>query len=129
MLKGLVRKSSAPVRRIRERSSPEALPENLAQVAAAAAESDPRLALSLLYRGALATLIHRDRVDFAAGDTEDDCVRRIDRISPASLGAYFRRLVGAWSEAAYGQRIAAAPSIRVLCDEWQVHFSPRTEPS
>ena len=108
---------------------PEALPEDLAQVAAVAAQSDPRLALSLLYRGALATLIHRDRIEFAAGDTEADCVRRIDRVAPAPLGAYFRRLVRAWSEAAYAQRIANAPSIRALCEEWQIHFGPRGEPS
>jgi hypothetical protein len=108
---------------------PEALPENLAQVAAAAAQSDPRLALSLLYRGALATLIHRDRIDFAAGDTESDCVRRIDRVAPAPLGAYFRRLVRAWSEAAYAQRSATAPSIAALCEEWQVHFGARSEPA
>jgi hypothetical protein len=103
---------------------PEALPEDLAQVAAAAAESDPRLALSLLYRGALATLIHRDRIDFADGDTEIGCVRRIDRAAPTPLGAYFRRLVRAWSEAAYAQRFANAASIRALCEEWQVHFGP-----
>ena len=105
---------------------PEALPDNLAQVAAAAAESDPRLALSLLYRGALATLIHRDRIDFAAGDTEADCMRRVDRAASAPLGVYFRRLVRAWSEAAYAKRLANAASIRALCDEWQIHFSPRT---
>ena len=106
---------------------PEALPDNLAQVAAAAADSDPRLALSLLYRGALATLIHRDRIDFATGDTEADCVRRIDQAAPVSLGAYFRRLVQAWSEAAYAQRTANASSIRVLCEEWPLHFSPGAE--
>ena len=105
---------------------PEALPENLAQLAAAAAESDPRLALSLLYRGALATLIHRDRIDFATGDTESDCMRRVDRAAPAALGAYFRRLVQAWTEAAYAKRMASAPSIRALCDEWQMHFSAET---
>lgn len=106
---------------------PEALPENLAQAAAAVAESDPRLALSLLYRGALATLIHRDRVDFAAGDTESDCVQRIERSASAAMGAYFRRLVDAWSQAAYARRMADPPAIRALCGEWPLHFSPRIE--
>jgi hypothetical protein len=108
---------------------PEALPDNLAQVAAAAAESDPRLALSLLYRGALATLIHRDRMDFSAGDTEADCVGRVDRAASAPLGAYFRRLVRAWSEAAYAQRLANAAAIRALCAEWQIHFSAQGDAS
>ena len=107
---------------------PEALPDNLWQVAARAAESDPRLALSLLYRGALATLIHRDRMDFAPGDTEADCVRRIDHAAPPALGAYFRRLVSIWSEAAYAERIASAASVRHLCEEWPAHFSPKAGP-
>ncbi len=106
---------------------PEALPENLAQVAAAAADSDPRLSLSLLYRGALATLIHRDRIDFAGGDTETDCMRRVDRSGSVPLGTYFRLLVGAWCEAAYAQRIPDRATIQSLCDEWPQHFSPRTE--
>lgn len=103
---------------------PEALPDNLAQAALAVADTDPRLALSLLYRGALATLIHRDRIDFAAGDTESDCVRRVERSAPATLGAYFRRLVAAWSQAAYAHRMADVQAIRALCAEWPDHFNP-----
>jgi len=108
---------------------PEALPENLAQVAAAAADSDPRLSLSLLYRGALATLIHRDRIDFASGDTEADCLRRVDHSGPVPLSAYFRRLVSVWSEAAYAQRVPDRSTIKTLCAEWSQHFSPRIEVS
>lgn len=102
---------------------PEALPANLAAAAAAVADSDPRLALSLLYRGALATLIHRDRIDFAAGDTEAECMQRIERVAPAAMSAYFRRLVCAWTQAAYARRGADPSAIRSLCAEWTIHFS------
>jgi hypothetical protein len=108
---------------------PEALPENLAQVAAATADSDPRLSLSLLYRGALATLIHRDRIDFASGDTEVDCLRRVDHSGLVPLSTYFRRLVSLWSEAAYAQRVPDRSTIKTLCAEWSQHFSPRIEAS
>jgi len=108
---------------------PEALPENLAQVAAATADSDPRLSLSLLYRGALATLIHRDRIDFASGDTEADCLRRVGQSGPVPLSTYFRRLVSLWSQAAYAQRVPDRSTIKTLCAEWSQHFNPRIEAS
>src|SRR5690606_31727005 len=83
---------------------PESLPADLAGIAAAAARTDPRQALSLLYRGALSTLIHRDRLEIDAGDTEGDCVHAVQRSSAQELAAYFARLVAAWSHTAYGGR-------------------------
>jgi hypothetical protein len=83
----------------------------------------------LLYRGALATLIHRDRIDFASGDTEVDCLRRVDHSGLVPLSTYFRRLVSLWSEAAYAQRVPDRSTIKTLCAEWSQHFSPRIEAS
>jgi len=103
---------------------PESLPDDLAQAARAAAPVDPRLALSLLYRGALATLIHRDRLHVAEGDTEGDCVRRVERSGPAALSAYFTRLVDAWTQTAYGRRAVDAIAIEGLLSEWHQHFAP-----
>jgi len=102
---------------------PESLPDDLAGVAAALARQDPIAALSLLYRGALATLIHRDRLTVEQGDTEGDCVRRVERERPPPLGAYFRRLVGAWTAAAYGHRLPADDTLVALCHEWPQHFA------
>jgi hypothetical protein len=101
---------------------PESLPDDLAGVAAAVARTDPVAALSLLYRGALATLIHRDRLAVDSGDTEGDCVRRVESERPPPLGAYFRRLVAEWTAAAYGHRTPVPESIASLCQEWPVHF-------
>jgi hypothetical protein len=102
---------------------PEALPANLAQAAALVTLSDPRLALSLLYRGALATLIHRDRLALDDGDTEGDCLRRVERHSPSALAQYFGRLVNAWSQLAYGKHAPANGVIEALCEEWPRHFT------
>lgn len=101
---------------------PESLPDNLAELAARAATHDPRLALSLLYRGALATLMHRDGLDIEAGDTEGDCLRRVHAIHRIDLAEYFARLVGAWSRAAYADRAPDSTSILALCTDWPQHF-------
>lgn len=103
---------------------PESLPPNLAQLAAQAAERDPRLALSLLYRGALATLIHRDRMPIDSGDTEGDCLRRVRTVQAADLADYFTRLVAAWSQSAYAGRPPDASIVRSLCIDWGHHFAP-----
>lgn len=102
---------------------PEALPANLAQLAAEAAALDPRLALSLLYRGALVTLIHRDRMRIEHGDTEADCVRRVQATRPHEISAYFARLVAAWSQCAYGHRPPQPTQVVELCAQWPQHFS------
>ncbi|MGH8666537.1 MAG: DUF4129 domain-containing protein, partial [Burkholderiales bacterium] len=102
---------------------PEALPANLAQLAAEAAAIDPRLALSLLYRGALVTLIHRDRMRIEHGDTETDCVRRVQATGPHEISAYFARLVAAWSQCAYGHRPPQSAQVAELCAQWPQHFS------
>ena len=101
---------------------PEALPANLAQLAAEAAPIDPRLALSLLYRGALVTLIHRDRMPIAHGDTEADCVRRVQATRAQETAAYFARLVAAWSQTAYGHRPPESAAVAELCAQWPQHF-------
>ena len=101
---------------------PQALPPNLAELAAQAARHDPRLALSLLYRGALAALIHRDQLPIAVGDTEGDCLQRVRGIGPADRAAFFARLVAAWSETVYAQTPAQTQIIEALCTEWPRHF-------
>lgn len=103
---------------------PETLPPNLAELAAQAAQHDPRLALSLLYRGALAALIHRDQLPIQAGDTEGDCLQRVRGIGPADRAAFFGKLVAAWSETVYAETPVQTSTIEALCTEWPHHFVP-----
>lgn len=102
---------------------PNSLPRNLTDTAAALVETDPRAALSLLYRGALATLIHRDRLEVAPGDTEADCVQRVVRGGEEALSGYFRALVNAWSQAAYARVMPDRNVILALCVDWSRHFA------
>ncbi len=89
--------------------APESLPDDVAGAAARlATEGRFRDALSLLYRGALSVLVHRDHVPLAEGDTEGDCVRAARRARPARGADYFGRLVAAWQRAAYAGRLPDA---------------------
>jgi hypothetical protein len=105
---------------------PESLPDDVGAAALALARAGELLkALSLLYRGALVTLLHRDGVELASGDTEDDCLRKSRTHIPDSSLAYFARLLGAWQRLAYARREVAGTEVEALCGDWSAHFAAR----
>ena len=79
-----------------------------------------RAALSLLYRGALARLVHEHGLEVAAGATEGDCLRSALPVLRAEAGGYFRRLTRSWQAQAYAHR--EAEDGERLCREWPDHF-------
>ncbi|MCL4801526.1 MAG: hypothetical protein KJ025_18185 [Burkholderiales bacterium] len=102
-------------------------PQSLPQDPAAAARDliaggRLREALSLLYRAALSTLVHRDGVRLAEGDTEGDCARAARRALPDGGARYFERLVGTWQGAAYAARLPEPGAALELALEWPAHF-------
>jgi hypothetical protein len=102
---------------------PESLPENLAAEAARLARAgELAKALSLLYRGALTTLLHRDGVELAGGDTEEDCLRKSRPRLESPTHAYFTRLLLAWQQLAYARRRVPLDEIEALCTDWPSHF-------
>lgn len=104
--------------------TPESLPGDVAGTAAALAQAGRlREALSLLYRGALSVLVHRDHVPLAEGDTEGDCVRAARKALPQTGADYFDRLVKAWTAAAYADRLVDAAAAESLAREWPPHFA------
>jgi hypothetical protein len=106
--------------------TPESLPDDVAGTAARLArEGRLRDALSLLYRGALSVLVHRDHVPLAEGDTEGDCVRAARKALPRGGADYFGRLVAAWQRAAYAGRLPDAGEAQALASEWTPHFAPQ----
>jgi hypothetical protein len=84
-----------------------------------------REALSLLYRGALSTLVHRDRIALAPGDTEGDCLRVVSVHCGADTARYFSRLVGHWQRTAYGGELPDERVVRTLCEDWLPCFGAR----
>ena len=104
--------------------TPESLPDDIAGTAARLArDGRPREALSLLYRGALSVLVHRERVPLAEGDTEGDCLRAARQSLPRAAAEYFGRLVAAWQSAAYAGRPVGAADAEALAREWTPHFA------
>lgn len=106
---------------------PESLPPDVPAAAWAAWErGDPAAALGLLYRGALACLVHRDGLEVASSWTEGDClavVRRRAVPAGADDGAqYFARLTYAWQSTAYAHRPPSREEAQALCSTWSQHF-------
>jgi hypothetical protein len=107
---------------------PGTLPDDVAAAAAELARAGRlREALSLLYRGALSVLVHRDRVPLREADTEGDCLRAARRTLAAEAAAYFGRLVAAWSAGAYAGRLPDLAEAEALAGEWAAHFGARAE--
>jgi hypothetical protein len=105
--------------------APESLPDDVAGTAAALAQQGRlREALSLLYRGALSSLIHSHHLPLAAGHTEGDCLKAVRQALPRPVSEYFAGLVRTWQSAAYAARSPDADAVRALCEAWQPHFSP-----
>jgi hypothetical protein len=103
---------------------PESLPEDLAAAAARLARSgDPVGALSLLYRGALVALLHRDQIELAGGDTEIDCLTKTRERVAAGTYAYLARLLAAWQAAAYAHRVPPLPEVEQLASQWPGFFA------
>ena len=101
---------------------PEALPPGLDGVAARLwAEGEFRAALALLYRGALAHLVHRCRAPISRGATEEECLRAARACLPAAAADYFGRLTRAWLVTAYAG-LPPASEDASLCEAWRAHF-------
>ena len=97
--------------------APEKLPADIAGAAAALArEGRGREALSLLYRGALAELVHKRGVRLLASHTEGEAVRLAGM-------PYFAALVDAWASCAYAQRAPSAARVERLAEQYREAFA------
>lgn len=102
---------------------PESLPEDVAAEAVRLARAgDLAGALSLLYRGALITLMHRDHIELASGDTEADCLAKTRRKLEETAHAYLTRLLLAWQGTAYAHRPVPRAEVEQLADDWPGYF-------
>ena len=107
---------------------PESLPDDVAGTAEALVrEEKTREALSLLYRGALVRFMDAG-VEFRHGDTEGDCMRRVNTAEAPARKAYFRRLVNAWQSLAYAHEAVEPASAVALARDWRDQFDPGRDP-
>jgi hypothetical protein len=105
---------------------PESLPEDVAGAARKLwQQHQPRAALSLLYRGALARLIAREGIELRESDTEGDCLRVVAQKVTHDQAEFFATLTRAWENTAYGGRAPDSTEGEAFCAAWRVHFEPR----
>lgn len=102
---------------------PDSLPLDLvARARQLTMEGNITAALALLYRGALAALVHGAGVPFKDGDTERDCLRRAGGALQSVELAYFGSLVRSWQAAAYAHTAPNREAVLGLCDQWPASF-------
>jgi hypothetical protein len=103
---------------------PESLPDDISGAARSFLQrSDPRGALSLLYRGTLSRLVHDHHLAIRAASTEGECLRLAQRALAADQSAYFERLVQAWQTEVYADRRNAVEVVAALCTQFDAHFA------
>lgn len=100
---------------------PGSLPKDIPGTALALwREGERRAALSLLYRGALARLVHERGLEVSPGATEGDCLRAASPVLDTEGVGYFRGLTFAWQALAYAH--ADSADGEALCEGWRRHF-------
>ncbi len=106
--------------------SSASLPDDLTGAAQALWQSDPRAALSLLYRGLLNHLVEAQALPLTAAQTETEVIA-LTQTSPETLQRYTQQLTLHWQNLAWGQRLLTQAQFSDLCTQWQqLHNQERT---
>jgi hypothetical protein len=96
---------------------PESLPDDVPAAARALLAAGDRIgALSLLYRAALARLVHGFALELDPGATEADCVWAV--AGSGGPSRWFEEVTRAWQSEAYAHRALSAATIGELIDGW-----------
>ena len=112
---------------------PGSLPDDLpAAVRALLACGEIRAAVGLLYRGALVSIIQDGRIEISRGDTEGECLQRVQTVYAANAdelakAQYFEILVRQWQRVAYARVVVDGAEIEPLVDDWARHFMIRSQ--
>ncbi|MGY2170202.1 DUF4129 domain-containing protein [Pseudomonas gingeri] len=102
----------------------ESLPEDIAGRAEALWSSQPREAMSLLYRGLLSRLLHDFQVPLKNADTEGQVLERVAHLRQPELQAFSQKLTRHWQNLAYGHRAPSPELQEELCNGWRQLFGP-----
>lgn len=78
-----------------------------------------REALSLLYRGALVSLVTQQYLEIPESATEGECEALIRAHRSVAEAEYFNHLTRHWLQLAYGHIVPAEPAVLALCQRWQ----------
>jgi hypothetical protein len=104
---------------------PDSLPTDLLGAARRLwAAGDAAGAMSLLYRGALAHVVDRLRVDVPDSATEGECIELVSTHLEQPVAEDFTTLTHAWQLVAYADRDPSAAAFEDLCQRWRRHLRP-----
>jgi hypothetical protein len=98
---------------------PDNLPDDIgATVGGLLKNGQLRPALSLLYRGAISVLVHRDQLKIPNSATEGECLLLARQVLQQEDYAYIERLTRIWQAAAYGHMLPDQQALQQLCSDW-----------
>ncbi|MBD8525499.1 DUF4129 domain-containing protein [Pseudomarimonas arenosa] len=110
--------------------APSALPDDIpAAVRRLWQEGQPRAALSLLYRGAVAALGRRLSHGLAPGATESEVLRSARRLDDHGLAQWLANVVRTWQTAAYAHRLPEQAAVESLLQQWPESVQHTDAPS
>lgn len=96
---------------------PESLPDDIGAAALGLWErGEHRMALALLYRGALSRLAHVYDVPIRDASTEGDCLALANAHLLAQPATYVAGLIRVWQRAVYGDTDPTDETMRTLCE-------------
>ena len=102
---------------------PESLPPDVPAAARGLfLQGRARAALALLYRGALAALVHHRGLEIPASATEGDCLRAARTCLEPGPAAAFGALTATWQRLAYKDEAPAGEAFEALCAGWTRAF-------
>ncbi|RML94181.1 DUF4129 domain-containing protein [Pseudomonas savastanoi] len=105
----------------------ESLPDDVAGRAEQLWSSQPREALSLLYRALLSRLLNDYRLPLKSADTEAQVLAHIAALNQPLLSEFSHDLTMHWQNLAYGHRLPPAHARQQLCDGWRRLFNPAVQ--
>ncbi|MBR2251760.1 MAG: hypothetical protein IJ881_05015 [Neisseriaceae bacterium] len=93
------------------------LPENPAAAAMKLFDSDPRAALSLLYRAVLVHLVHREKLILHDSMTESEVLNLVEKQKPAAV-LPVEKITKSWIWAAYAHILPDRLTMEDLCQNY-----------
>jgi len=103
----------------------QSLPDDVAGTAERLWSTQPREALSLLYRGLLNRLLIDYQLPLKNADTEGQVLQQVAQLKLPPLNEFSRTLTTHWQNLAYGHHLPPEHLQRELCDGWRQLFDQK----
>ncbi|CAM2009493.1 DUF4129 domain-containing protein [Acanthopleuribacter pedis] len=102
---------------------PESLPDQLLEAAQAAwRKGSHRIALSYLFRGAIARMMDADLVAIEEYATEGEVLAQVKKQAPQEMAEDFKKLTQTWITLAYGHQVPDEARFYALCTAFRRHW-------